>query len=83
MRLAKCQISNEKNLIFPKTNLDRLQKLLATYNFADSLFCTRSPFKIILHPASWWLNNKHSLEQRLLHLSFATSTLAPVRWARL
>ena len=52
----KCQISNEKSQIFPDTNLDRLQKLSATYNFAASLFCTQSPFKIILRPASWWLS---------------------------
>ena len=29
------------------------------------------------------LNSKHSLEEQLLHLAFTTSTLAPVRWARL
>ena len=52
----KCQISNEKSQIFPNSNLDRLQKLSATYNFAASLFCTQSPFKIILRPASWWLS---------------------------
>ena len=54
----KCQISNEKSQIFPNTNLERLQKLLATYNFAASLFCTQSPLKIILHPASWWLSHR-------------------------
>ena len=52
----KCQISNEKSQIFPNSNLNRLQKLSATYNFAASLFCTQSPFKIILRPASWWLS---------------------------
>ena len=52
----KCQISIEKSQIFPNSNLDRLQKLSATYNFAASLFCTQSPFKIILRPASWWLS---------------------------
>jgi len=57
MPSAKFQISNEKNLIFPNSNLDRLQKPLATYNFAASLFCTQSPFRIILHPASWWLSH--------------------------
>jgi len=27
------------------------------YNFTASLFCTQSPFKIILHPVSWWLSH--------------------------
>ena len=28
------------------------------------------------------LNNKHSLEEQVLHLAFTTSTLAPVRWIK-
>ena len=33
-----------------------LGKLVATDSLAASRFCRRSPFKIILHPASWWLS---------------------------
>ena len=55
----ECQVNDEKTQIFPKTKQTwfLLGKQLATYNFAASLFCTQSPFKIILHPASWWLSH--------------------------
>ena len=87
----------------PQLKPGSLAKQLATYNFADSLCCTQSPFKIILHPVSWWLshscqflrscvcckdlgsnglNNKHSLEEQVLHLASTTSSLAPVRWIK-
>ena len=54
----ECQVNDEKRQIFPKTkqNWFLLGKRVATYNFAASAFCTQSPFKIIVHPASWCLS---------------------------
>ena len=54
MALAmKCQINNQLTQIFPTQTS---KKLVATYNFAASPFCTTwSPLRTVLNPASWWL----------------------------
>ena len=41
----KCQVNSEKSQIFPNTKpiCFLLRKLVATYNFATSLFCTTTP----------------------------------------
>ena len=98
----KCQINNE---LKPSQTWVALGKLVATYNFAASLFCTaQSLFRTILDPSSWWMpqscdsyaaasccrdvgpngpNDKHSLEEHLWHVASTTSTVAPLRVARL
>ena len=51
-----CQVNSEKSQIFPNTKPTQflLGKLVATYNFATSLFCTtQSPLRTNLDHGSW------------------------------
>ena len=52
----KSQINNLKSKASPTQTCIALGKLIATYNFAASLFCTaQSLFRTILDPSSWWM----------------------------
>ena len=55
----ECQVNDEKRQIFPRTKQTWFLsgKLLATYNFAASVFSTaQSLFRTILDHGSWWLS---------------------------
>ena len=54
----KCRIKNQKGRASPTQTWIALGKQLATYSLAASLLCTQSRFKIILHPARWWLSQR-------------------------
>ena len=94
----KCQVNSEKSQIFPNTRPTwfLLGKLVATYNFATSLFCTtQSPLavpKLYIIPrqclccrdlGSFASNDKHGLEEQWCHLARLTSRVEPFRMARL